>query len=640
LQYAALNNDVQDVLRLVASASDDDQGHAALLVLADFARADQPGQEGRNVISTLLQAIARSGVELGASADPIADAVASHLRRAELAPHDLLGALMLSRACSRAVGPELLATVLRHEAAEAQLEVALGLIDRSADVPDELRARLARVAAAAVLVEPGQAADHLRTVPVDAMQRVLRDVASELKPRSDRHYTAANAADGTEADAKAILKPAPHEVLLAMLDALQLDPTAHSDPAIDDHREAVEIELVRLMLELNRTELRNALAGRLAGLAPIADHDLVERLLAATARRTPSDWNAWLGAVDLNVIRADDELQQEIDRLASKLWDLIAGEKPPSDEATLSAIDALARFSESVAPGTVLEQAVRTSLEDPVTSEDELESAQRLLSWAARLEQAGRISAASLADIDLDQVAATLETSIPLLPDTLQTDIGEALIERMRHSAKHATARALELVSEAAASEAWLSEKGCSWIRMRAAIAPCAPSGLAVSPLSTEALRAYSDHLASGSDGTLSVEIIAWWLDRFANAPDDVWNVVGPLSEHELPERISDALGTMTERLAERDHVRLIELALDRINSNPVARSYYQAIRLAEAPPDNVATLLENQFREARNKTAYKATLEAWSELSLTSDAVQRRLLDAIYLPLLARGQA
>ena len=165
LQRAALDNDTAEVLALVASASTDGQGRGALLVLADVVRQAQPGIEGRNVVSQLLQALQRSGVDLAGDADSIADAVAAHLVQAELQPEDLLGALILARASSRRVGRELLDAVIRHPETTRRPDVACAVLDRASDVPQELRGTLATVARTALFEAPKQAAEHLMLLP-------------------------------------------------------------------------------------------------------------------------------------------------------------------------------------------------------------------------------------------------------------------------------------------------------------------------------------------------------------------------------------------------------------------------------------------------------------------------------------------
>ena len=84
----------------------------------------------------------------------------------------------------------------------------------------------------------------------------------------------------------------------------------------------------------------------------------------------------------------------------------------------------------------------------------------------------------------------------------------------------------------------------------------------------------------------------------------------------------------------------MVEPALQRTVSQPVDRSFFEAARLSEAPASRVAERLGQLFSRADDEAGWRAVLNVWQQLGPTSAAVQRRLIDEVYLPLIAKGDA
>jgi hypothetical protein len=636
LQRAALDNDIAGVLRLVASATDDGQGVGALLVLADVVRQAQPGVEGRNVVSALLQGIQRSGVELDGHADYIADAVAGHAAEAELAGDDLLGALALARASSREVGPTLFDAVLRHPMATARADVATELLDRAPEVPDELRTRLAIAARTALLGAPEDAAERLLTLPSSEACGLLDLAAAPLKQTSDAHYEAVKAReDEEEFEETSIRGVPPHEALATAYDTVAAR-RAEETGAGAEKAEALQKELIRLMLTLDHKEYRTAVAAPLGQLAPIEDRDLSAKVLQATQRRVVGpEWPLWLDPLDARAIGEDERLQERVDSLAVHIWKKVTGDEPPSEDDAAVALQALGRCAEHSSIQTDIEAAVREALDSGFTSDAGVASQDIYLQHARRFAEAGVLKRRALADIELNGVAQTLESPVPAAPNIARGTVPAALMARMRDAAADASAEELRLVLQNAPDTAWLSaaERANVQLTMAAALREHDPA--TPSPLDIPELR----ELATSVESEASVDdTLSLWLSRFADRPDTAWQVVEPLVDDELPPKTAGALGRFARSLDGADRFALIDQALQRTVDAPVHSSFFEAARLSEVPAHKVAERLGQLFAAAPDETGWRAILNVWQQLSPTGEAARKRLIQEVYLPLIEKG--
>ncbi|HEV2057865.1 MAG TPA: P-loop NTPase fold protein, partial [Solirubrobacteraceae bacterium] len=653
LQRAAVDNEVDEVLRLVANAADDGQGRGALLVLADVVRQAQPGVEGRNVVSALLQGIDRSGVELGDAADTIADAVAGHLAQAELGNDDLLGALSLARASSRDVGPLLVNAVLNHPSASSRSDVAVALLDGAADIPDDYRAELADAAKTALLEDPAEAATRLLALPLHAAQRLLGEATKPLKQASDAHYAGLRAhAEGDAAPAVSpsdltILETPPHEALAAVYDTVVANERDLDDQNGVQNARALSVELLRLMLALNHVEHRHVVVDRLDHLAPIDDPDLIGKVLTATARRRVEGWARWLDPLDSAALGYDASLAEQVDSLAATLWKKLVDDEPPADDDAEVAINALARCASEVAADAKLQSAVRETLEAPFMTQALVDSQDPALRHARRFADAQLLDRAALADIVLSAAAemlaeatvvtATYQRTATTILAAEQPAVVAALLARVRQEAPHGTDAVVQRVMESAANATWLSDAERANVQLTAAAALRARDSDFSSPVSLDELRPLAAEL--GDEDTVD-ETFALWLGQFAETPADAWGLVEPLVDAELPPETRAALSSFSQQLDSGSRLLLIEPALQRSIERPVHRSFFETAHLSEAPAHKVAERLRQLFSQTDDQAGSRAVLDLWQQLSPTGDVTQRRLVEDIYLPLISNGDA
>jgi hypothetical protein len=635
LQRAAVDNDTAEVLALVASASRDGQGRGALLVLADVVRQAQPGIEGRNAAGQLLQAIQRSGVGLGGDADAIADAIAAHLVQAELQPEDLLGALILARACHRDVGPKLLDAVIRHPDATQSVDVACAVLDQADAVPRGLRERLASVTSTALLDAPGQVAQHLVALPSGTTRTLLSEATAVLKEASDAHYAAVKAREANEAfDEADILDPPPHATLPSVYDSVAaLAGASQPIPARE-----LEIELVRLLLALDRSEYRGAVGDRLSEIAPVdSGSGLIADVMGAVLRRALPEWPRWLDPLDSHAIAADSALHTLVDALAVKVWQILTGAEPPAPEDAQRAVEALARCAGGASSGEQLQDAVGELLDVPFASDDAVAQQADALEHARALSHTRLLAGGLLADIILGGVTQTLQAAKPPAQPAQppSATVEAAVLARVHEEAQNASPDALQRVLAASSETAWLSDAGRSNLQLVVANALHVHDQATPAPLTIEELHT----LVPLIDTETTVdETLALALEHFTETPEDAWRLVEPLADRELPPLIRAALSEFAQRLGSAERFALIEPALQRAISQPIDRSFFEAARLSEVSAQKVAESLGQLFTDAHDETGWRAVLSIWQELGPTAQAPQRRLVDEVYLPLVGKG--
>jgi energy-coupling factor transporter ATP-binding protein EcfA2 len=624
LQRAALDNDISEVLALVASASGDGQGRGALLVLADVVRQAQPGIEGRNVVSAVLQGIERSGVELGDAADPIGDAVAGHLAQADLQAEDLKGALALSGASNRTVGPWLLEAVLRHPASRADVEVATSLVGRAEGVPEELQMLLAQAAATALLQNASQAAERLAALPLSTVHDLLVNAKTPLKRASDEHYAAvkAMASERVDADEGAILDPSPAEALASGL-----------DDVIAQGRLDVGNEVIHLMLLMDHEQLRYAVSSRLDALAPLVDTTLIRLVLSATDRRALNEWHEWLDPVDAQVVGEDQGLQEYIDALACKWWDKVNDDSPPSASDAEHAVVALARCAEHSSISNDIRRRVAKALDEPFATTDAIAQQDEALVHADRLVVAELLDLSALADIRLGAALQTLNASV--VGAVRVAEVSAALTRRVGEAAPAASKDALQQVLDAAPESLWLPDAVRARVLLTAAAPLHAQDASVASPVPLDELRELAANRTDESSTDMALSV---WLENFATDPEEVWQVLEPLVDDELPAEVRRALGLYAQGIGDSGRFALVEKALDRLASQPVDQSFLEAAHLSEVPAHKVADRLVELLAAAEDTETRRRVMGVWQQLSPTGETVRRRLVEKVYLPLVATG--
>jgi hypothetical protein len=646
LQRAAIDNDTDEALRLVTSAAEEDQGRGALLVLADVVRQAQPGIEGRNVVSVLLQSIQRSDVELGADADYIADSVSAQLARAVLRPADWRGALTLAQSSHRTIARDLLEAVLQQPGAAERPDVAVALVEQIHAVPPSLRPNLLAAAQTALLQAPAELGRRLLNLSPTDSRRLLDELVEPVKTVSDAHYAAAAAQQkGESFEESRLLAPPPDEALARAYDAV----AEHSEQLSDRQRD-VAVSLIRLMLDLDHVEYRNAVAARLGQLAPVADGRLLQYILTAVQRRVLNDWPTWLDALDEGAVRGDNKLKSAIDSVAANLWGKLVADPPPSDEDAANAIKAFARCAAGFAVGAKLANAVQESVAVPYNSDELIAKQEQALAQAAKLINAGLLTQEMVADADLTATAQTLRsdplpapasppgvvpgTPAPAAPTA--DNVPATILSRVRTAAGSSSVETLEDLIQAAGDGRWLSEAARTDVVLIAASSARSKGSGTEEPFSIEHLHTLVPHLATERE--IVDEAFSLALANFIDGPEDAWRLLEPLVDEALPSKTRDALGTFAQHLSGPNRFTLIERALQRVTTHPVDDTFFEAARLSEVPEGRVAERLGELFPQAEDEPGWRGILKVWQQLSPSSEAAQKRLVTEVYVPLIETG--
>lgn len=635
LHRAALDNNEDEVLRIVTDAANEGEGNGALLVLADVVRERSPGLEGRNVVSALLRSIDRSRTDLGEDADYIADAVAGHLKQSSLDRGDLLGALVLSKASTRAIGNELLQEVLKHDTASTDVDVAIALLARAQDALPLSRSRFAEITATALLHDD-DVAQTLRDIPEDVAADVLRNVTEELKGADAAHQIAvASKAEDESFNELDLLAAPPAETL-----GVHFDYVAHAAESDDSERQRradrrLLDELVRLMLALDTRDARTEVARRLPMILATRDDELCGLLLDAARRRAVSSWPIWLGAVEQGTAQRLPDLQAKVHALGLGLWEETRGSDRPDDAPINAAVEALRRLTSERRSASALQKAVEEALEVSMLDESDTSAYLQVVSDSQQL--APLLTASGVADAKLrgvlETVAGSLLAPTPLAPAPSYDDVAPAVLRCVRESVGVATEDALRTIIDFEQPNGTVTSTQWSLSRIVAAAA-LKDRGVHVdSPLSVALLESLI-----GEGRQSAAPIVEVWLRSFAATPADIWTVVGPYTAAALRESFRQALERAVDGLRPTEQLELLDLALRQSQHHTVDRSLFAAIRWSEAPASYAAPRLIEMFAAAKDIAQRRNVLELWQQLAPSGQPTQRRLVEEIYLPLVGTG--
>lgn len=151
-------------------------------------------------------------------------------------------------------------------------------------------------------------------------------------------------------------------------------------------------------------------------------------------------------------------------------------------------------------------------------------------------------------------------------------------------------------------------------------------------------LEAVVDFAAKAREDTLADEITALWLVDFAEDEAEVWHVISPLAAGRLAGRTLKALPSFIAKVSDDEHFRFVDRVLTQAVADHVDDSLYDAVGLSEVQERRIADRLIELYSEASNLPARKTIMSLWRTLSPSSQAVRRRLVENIYIPLAGSG--
>lgn len=157
------------------------------------------------------------------------------------------------------------------------------------------------------------------------------------------------------------------------------------------------------------------------------------------------------------------------------------------------------------------------------------------------------------------------------------------------------------------------------------------------SPVSVDELRGLvAEGLQDGIDNMLAI-----WVRCFAADGDDVWNVLEPVAHVELPPAVLKALREFAATDSEARQLRVIQHALVPSLDGQVHASLFDAMRIAQAPEKDVATMLVAARESAETATQYRGLFGRWEQMDPKSQNVLGELTTEVFLPIaLSAGDA
>lgn len=634
LHRAAIDNDLNQVLSLVTDVSAADEARGALLVLADVVREDQPGYEGQNALSSLLQAIALSGIELPQrDADYMADAITAHLPRSGLQEQDIPGALKLSDASSRAVASKLFRSVVEHEKTTIDPALASLVVGYLRTTPSGLSKRVEMIVGVALLGDSAGAAESLQRLD-DGRSRYLVGAAFDQIEDIVRLHVEASTAEQSEegeseADPDDLLESEPAESLASVHDTLSESHPATARVILD------------VMLRLSSRELRNTVADRLQEHAPIEDPDLVAAVATAVGQRRADDWPRWLeplcpGAFALDAVSS----RADVGGLVLTLWrKLIA--TPLGDADVVAAVTSLARAAQGSQGGIgqVREASVAEGAESAFVSAEDLESRKRVWALGDHFADAGLASEQDLSDLRMAAAADTLYTEFPVqddgTPGAPPSEVVDGVLEILRTRGAGAGEDGLKVVAEATQESPWLSDESTRClVVLRTVVATGGRFEAAPMP-GLQTMQAVAREAAASP---YAREAIGIWITHPAVAPDDLFDIFAPLGGSAFAEPERTALMRRAETLPPDERWEFVDRAMEAFVSGTATRSFVGCLGLSSLDSARMAELLSELWSEGLRLEEKTRLLELWMLTKVSSPAALQKLVRNVYIPLAQSG--
>jgi len=628
IDRAAADNDTATVVRRVSRLSAEQQ-ESAILLLAEIVSERHVDIESQNAVSTLLQTIARTDIDLSRIADRVADAVAGHRERVdEMSREDATGALKLAFASSRAEGDRLLGLVLANERALEDIDVSATLVEGAAKLSDGHDDKLGEAAARVLLSDGNRYASAVLSLDDATASRVFGTTREPLRLAVKAF---ADDENGQKAD-------------------LDSDFKVDLSRVLNDVHASGRAQLITaayaLALSVNTTEAREVAEEHLTQLGDVTDPELTRLMIQQGRIRAAPLWTTWFSRLDGHVIAEMKDGASLMGSLYTRLWQRL---NEADDDAKRTRVRAdmapLNKLVSEGAPraGEELTTAIAETLGGAALTDAAIEKQSVELAFAAEVVEAELLDQRALADIDLASCAAILRsptgpvaTPQPGQPPSVATstqNVVPGLLNRVRAAVTSATTDALD--------DIWAAIEDCSWLGaprrevlfVLVAAARHKHDADTPSPYSPEVMHEFSEQHGPEFD-----EALASWMVAFSPSPEDVWTGIGPLAGGSLSAEVATGLREYSDKLAPMDKLALAMPALDAALENRPTQSFLRAIHFAEATASEACDKLIELAHKADNRDKRETVLMLWKTLGPTSENDLRRLAREVYIPIVRAG--
>ncbi len=637
LKAAATEGRMPDVKNLISPLPPDQQ-LAALQLLAVHVREALPGVEGDNALRTLLGAIGvLSQVDLAPIVDELADAANTAIRDDRLPAENVVGAVVLGLATTRAIGSELVSNALAHGALLDDAESSAFIAGRADDFAPEQIARLGEIIAALLVTLPWD--DGPQTVIDWSDARAVEVLAATQQPMLDQIAAVDELARASVEAAADPLAVAPvseettsiAETVVPILKGLII-------AAREAGKKPLLEALLQLTLGIDHTNARAVVVSELPPLGLVSSASLTDQLLMSGRRRAPIDLPKWLDALDPTVfsslLNAHTLLEQNV----------VAGYKLDSTQDTyLESVQDIVASAARLA--TTIEWFPVPTLTSTVVGQAALPPADvaSMTSWfrqlqAARiLEKHGLVNAQEWRPSFITTLAQLAATAQP--DDETRTFSRDVLIDNAAPMVETAAADVVEQLFEALANSPWLLAAERCLARVR--VAKAARTGRNDAPLilPVDEFVAGFDASPDATSQAILMSAIGEWLSDVHPSIDDAWTVLNLYPDLALPEGVRSGLSSYATVLSPGDRTALARLALANFPEVAPNEAFLDTERFHDGDLDASVELVTDMFAKATNEDHRRSVMRLWTALRLTDSALIGRLVAGVMKPLIQQGK-
>lgn len=618
LETDAVDGQAETVGQSVADMSAEEQ-FAAYRFLARVV-TESLGIEAANATSGLLHSLSFAKKPLTPVADDLMSAVLTYGPK-ELEAKDLAGALLLAvegggpRANALADAILQRDEVLTEEAlSDAVIRFAAELFDvdsgRVGEVvamsigqknPDDLLGELSRLSEER-LAECVQLGNDTLRLPLDEITAQETGVEDSDRPLKERK------AEYCQTIADFGLK------------------------ALTSHGRRVTVSVTDVLLGFDTTEGRNAAETLLDHIQPIEETSLIVKVITSTRPRTLESWPTWLGSLSPAAVTATDETVAPVESLVTKLWLEAIKASPPADEAIEAAVASLR---------TSIGQQLETSSAEVAenldaqtvgsVSEAGIDERRRRLRILRRLTDERLLAGHIGASVVTALISATLRTTFPSPPSAA---LGDFLVDTLIEWSDHLSEEQLTEIKEGIEASPWLDDRYSKALALQIAVVE---KDAGREPSYDPEASELGDLVGEGASLDRA---LAQWALVFKPTAAAVWNLLSNVPDRSLPEdHFRSALSRIATDWSAEDKGELLKEFGPAFLESLVDEQLARTLRLHEADERTVLAELKELFDVATNNRQRERILILWDLLDPKGEAVRRKLVDAVYLPLLEKGK-
>ena len=386
-----------------------------------------------------------------------------------------------------------------------------------------------------------------------------------------------------------------------------------------------------LLLRLDSKEARDQAVRLLPQVEPITDQRLAGAVLAATARRSLSDWQRWLPRLDRKVVADVHEGGELVGKLIARVFVLrFKSEDPASDEDAAKAIDLVrdAAPRELAIPSVPIEEAFREAAPGPADNDEQVLAHRTVHQLTQALAQRDLLAVDTASRLVLNDIIGTCGQ-----PIAATDGLHAYVLEGVNLMLESADAAEVEAMVSAASASPWMAPERRNTIVLFGRSLQHEADKDVEMPLT-------SDELASvATVGALATRALTAWLRSFKPTSEDVHEVFVALSTtQDLQGPLQEAIGSLAAEWSEDERRGLFTRSASEYIAGEAGLSLLSAYGFASFEAGHVVSELSRMFDDASNNAERESVMRIWRVIK-PSQTAQAALVNRVYIPMLRQGR-